>query len=144
MLPAAIALVTVLEGKGRFTVDGKPYILDEGESIVMPAGIPHAVFGEERFKICSRSFSDDPAGSFKNSLISEKTSPLEGRGGFADFIKFMILSLCHIRPFRRFRHIPDQCRFQRSFSVYPDGRRPWLCRNRPSRQRLYRYMCFRR
>ena len=45
------ALVTVLEGKGRFTVDGKPYILDEGESIVMPAGIPHAVFGEERFKM---------------------------------------------------------------------------------------------
>lgn len=45
------ALVTVLEGKGRFTVDGKVYLLDEGESIVMPAGIPHAVYGEERFKM---------------------------------------------------------------------------------------------
>ena len=45
------ALVTVLEGKGRFTVDGKVYMLDEGESIVMPAGIPHAVYGEERFKM---------------------------------------------------------------------------------------------
>lgn len=45
------ALVTVLEGKGRFTVDGRVYMLDEGESIVMPAGIPHAVYGEERFKM---------------------------------------------------------------------------------------------
>ena len=45
------ALVTVLEGTGRFTVDGVPHILHEGESIVMPAGFPHAVFGEERFKM---------------------------------------------------------------------------------------------
>lgn len=45
------ALVTVLECKGRFTVDGKVYMLNEGESIVMPAGIPHAVYGEERFKM---------------------------------------------------------------------------------------------
>ena len=43
--------MTVLEGKGRFTVDGRVYMLDEGESIVMPAGIPHAVYGEERFKM---------------------------------------------------------------------------------------------
>ena len=42
------AMVQVLEGTGRFTVDGDPHILHEGESIVMPAGIPHAVFGEER------------------------------------------------------------------------------------------------
>ena len=45
------AMVQVLEGTGRFTVDGVPHILHEGESIVMPAGIPHAVFGEERFKM---------------------------------------------------------------------------------------------
>ena len=45
------ALVTVLEGKGRFTVGGKPYVLDAGKSIVMPAGIPHAVYGEEKFKM---------------------------------------------------------------------------------------------
>lgn len=44
-------MVQVLEGTGRFTVDGDPHILHEGESIVMPAGIPHAVFGEERFKM---------------------------------------------------------------------------------------------
>ena len=45
------AMVQVLEGTGRFTVDGVPHILHEGESIVMPADIPHAVFGEERFKM---------------------------------------------------------------------------------------------
>ena len=30
------AMVTVLEGTGRFTVDGKPYILHEGETLIMP------------------------------------------------------------------------------------------------------------
>lgn len=45
------ALVTVLEGTGRFTVDGQVHVLQTGESLVMPAGIPHAVYGEERFKM---------------------------------------------------------------------------------------------
>lgn len=45
------ALVTVLEGVGRFTVDGEVHILRQGESLVMPANIPHAVYGEERFKM---------------------------------------------------------------------------------------------
>lgn len=45
------ALVTVLEGRGRFTVDGVVYFVSEGESIVMPKKIPHAVYGEERFKM---------------------------------------------------------------------------------------------
>ena len=45
------AMVTVLEGTGRFTIDGKPHVLTEGQSIVMPVNIPHAVYGEERFKM---------------------------------------------------------------------------------------------
>ena len=45
------AFVTCLDGVGRITIDEKDYILHEGESIVMPAGHPHAVFGEERFKM---------------------------------------------------------------------------------------------
>lgn len=45
------ALVTVLDGKGRLTIDGKVYILTAGESIVMPAKKPHAVYGEEQFKM---------------------------------------------------------------------------------------------
>lgn len=45
------AMVTVLEGTGRFTVDGQVFILNEGETLIMPKDIPHAVYGEERFKM---------------------------------------------------------------------------------------------
>ena len=45
------AFVTCLDGTGRITIDGVEYVLHEGESIVMPARHPHAVFGQERFKM---------------------------------------------------------------------------------------------
>lgn len=45
------AMVTVLEGTGRFTVGGEVHVLRQGESLVMPAGVPHAVYGAERFKM---------------------------------------------------------------------------------------------
>ena len=45
------AFVTCLDGVGKITIDRVEYILHEGESIVMPAGHPHAVFGEEAFKM---------------------------------------------------------------------------------------------
>lgn len=45
------AMVTCLDGTGKITIDGREYILREGESIVMPAGHPHAVCGEEAFKM---------------------------------------------------------------------------------------------
>ena len=45
------AFVTCLDGTGKITIDGKEYFLHEGQSIVMPAGHPHAVFGEEQFKM---------------------------------------------------------------------------------------------
>ena len=45
------AMVTCLDGTGKITIDGREYILQEGESIVMPAGHPHAVYGEEAFKM---------------------------------------------------------------------------------------------
>lgn len=45
------ALVQVLEGVGRFTVDGVDYTCRAGESLVMPARKPHAVYGEEDFKM---------------------------------------------------------------------------------------------
>ena len=32
-------------------IDGKEYLLREGESIVMPARHPHAVYGQEQFKM---------------------------------------------------------------------------------------------
>ena len=45
------AMVTVLEGTGRFTIGGDVFILNEGETIVMPKDVPQAVFGEEKFKM---------------------------------------------------------------------------------------------
>lgn len=45
------ALVTVLEGVGRYTIGDKEYILQQGESIVMPANVPHAVYAVEQFKM---------------------------------------------------------------------------------------------
>jgi quercetin dioxygenase-like cupin family protein len=48
---AGDAMVTVLEGTGRFTVDGKEYSVGAGETIVMPAKKPHAVFAPEPFKM---------------------------------------------------------------------------------------------
>lgn len=48
---AGDAMVTVLEGVGRFTVGGEVFFLKAGETLIMPKDIPHAVFGEERFKM---------------------------------------------------------------------------------------------
>ena len=48
---AGDAMVTVLEGKGRFTVADDVFYLEAAETLVMPKDIPHAVFGEERFKM---------------------------------------------------------------------------------------------
>ncbi len=45
------AMVTVLEGSGKFTVGGQEFILSEGETLIMPKDVPHSVFGEERFKM---------------------------------------------------------------------------------------------
>ena len=45
------AMITVLDGTGRVTIDGVPHVVNCGESIVMPAGHPHAVYGQEQFKM---------------------------------------------------------------------------------------------
>ena len=45
------AMVTVLEGTGRFTVGDDVFVLNQGETLIMPKDIPHAVYGEERFKM---------------------------------------------------------------------------------------------
>ena len=45
------AMVTCLDGVGRITIVGVEHILHEGESIVMPARHPHAVYGQEQFKM---------------------------------------------------------------------------------------------
>lgn len=45
------AMVTVLEGKGKFTISGEEYILEAGQTIIMPKNEPHSVYGEEKFKM---------------------------------------------------------------------------------------------
>jgi quercetin dioxygenase-like cupin family protein len=45
------AMITILDGEGRVTVDGKPFVLHKGESVLMPAGKPHSVFALEKFKM---------------------------------------------------------------------------------------------
>ena len=45
------AMVAVLEGKGRFTVADEVFYLEKGETLIMPKDIPHAVYGEEKFKM---------------------------------------------------------------------------------------------
>ena len=45
------AFVTCLDGVGQITIDGEEFLLHQGESIVMPAGHPHAVYGQEQFKM---------------------------------------------------------------------------------------------
>lgn len=52
------AMVTCLDGVGRITIDGVEHILHEGESIVMPARHPHAVYGQEQFKMLLVVVSD--------------------------------------------------------------------------------------
>ena len=45
------AFVVCLDGTGKITIDGIEHILNEGDSIVMPAKHPHAVYGEDKFKM---------------------------------------------------------------------------------------------
>ena len=53
------ALVQVLEGEAEIRIDGKPHRLREGESIVMPANIPHAVFATGKFKMLLTMIKSD-------------------------------------------------------------------------------------
>jgi len=45
------AIVQVLDGSVEIEIDHKPHILLTGESIIMPANIPHAVTALEKFKM---------------------------------------------------------------------------------------------
>lgn len=45
------AFVYLISGEAEVTVSGTPYRVCEGESIVMPAGEPHALKATKRFKM---------------------------------------------------------------------------------------------
>lgn len=45
------ALLQVVDGKGEVIIGGKSFILESGQSIIMPANITHAVMAVEKFKM---------------------------------------------------------------------------------------------
>lgn len=45
------ALIQILEGNAEVVIGGKPNQLHEGQSIIMPANIPHAVNATAKFKM---------------------------------------------------------------------------------------------
>lgn len=45
------AMIQVVDGKGEVTIGGKPFVLEAGQSIIMPADIPHSVKAVEKFKM---------------------------------------------------------------------------------------------
>jgi quercetin dioxygenase-like cupin family protein len=45
------AMITVVDGKGEIIIGGKPFILNAGQNIIMPANVPHAVNAIEKFKM---------------------------------------------------------------------------------------------
>ena len=45
------ALVQVLDGEAEVRIGGEPHLVKEGEIIIMPANIPHALHAVERFKM---------------------------------------------------------------------------------------------
>lgn len=45
------ALIQVLDGNAQIIIDKKPYEVSAGNSIIMPANIPHAVKATVKFKM---------------------------------------------------------------------------------------------
>jgi len=45
------AMIIALDGTGQVTIGDEKFIVNSGETIIMPSKIPHAVFATERFKM---------------------------------------------------------------------------------------------
>jgi quercetin dioxygenase-like cupin family protein len=45
------AMIMVIDGKGEIIIGGEPFILEAGQSIIMPGNIPHSVNAVEKFKM---------------------------------------------------------------------------------------------
>lgn len=52
------ALIQVLDGKARIVIGDNPHELSQGESIIMPANIPHSVEATEKFKMLLTMIKD--------------------------------------------------------------------------------------
>ncbi len=56
------AYVQVVEGEVRLTIGGKDVIVREGETVLMPANIPHAVAADQSFKMLLTMIREAPGG----------------------------------------------------------------------------------
>jgi len=45
------ATVQILDGEAELTIGGEPVIAKTGQLVIMPAGIPHSVRAQQRFKM---------------------------------------------------------------------------------------------
>jgi len=45
------AVVQVIDGTGRLTIGGKDVNVSDGQIIIMPGNVPHAVTAQEKFKM---------------------------------------------------------------------------------------------
>jgi len=45
------AMVQVIEGEAEIVINEKPFSLKTGDTIIMPAGVPHAVNAAKKFKM---------------------------------------------------------------------------------------------
>ncbi|HAY71058.1 MAG TPA: cupin domain-containing protein [Saprospirales bacterium] len=45
------AIVEVMDGKAEVIINGASHFLNAGETIIMPANVPHALHAVERFKM---------------------------------------------------------------------------------------------
>lgn len=45
------AIIDVVDGKGEITIGGKSFLLNAGDSIILPANVPHSVMAVEKFKM---------------------------------------------------------------------------------------------
>ena len=45
------ALVNIIDGKAEIKISGKPFVINKGEMIIMPANEPHSLKAVEKFKM---------------------------------------------------------------------------------------------
>ena len=45
------AMILALDGEGEITIGSEKHVVKKGETIVMPADTPHAIFAKEKFKM---------------------------------------------------------------------------------------------
>jgi quercetin dioxygenase-like cupin family protein len=45
------AMASILDGEAEITIGGQPHVVRTGETIIMPANIPHALKAVSRFKM---------------------------------------------------------------------------------------------